>query len=282
MRDTWGVNDAVLIPAATRAEYADQIRGYEARAREAWDVVVARIIETGRTLIAAQDQLAHGEWTGLVEQDLGWNMNKAQRFMAIARHPVLSNPATLPLLPPSREALYELTKVPPVVLQWAVNHKILSPEMTVADADYFMEHAVIRLAPEGTKTRELKSLLRQAGYLKQGRMTIDPEHLTSATEEELRSEAARFLKHLQEQMRKRVEERRQRYVKSIRVTFATWGAFEDFAKLLRLHSLSAIPVREIASLCYPIGDVRPRPRRGVKAKPVTRRGRGRRTRPRSG
>ncbi len=54
---------------------------------------VARFIETGQELINAKAGLVHGEFTAMVEEDLPFRPNTAQRLMVIARDQRLVNPA---------------------------------------------------------------------------------------------------------------------------------------------------------------------------------------------
>ena len=69
---------------------------------------VEAIIEVGRLLVKAKADLAHGEWGRLFEDDLvPFGQRTADRLMAIARHPVLSNSTHVSNLPPSWGTLYE-------------------------------------------------------------------------------------------------------------------------------------------------------------------------------
>ena len=66
--------------------------------------------------------------------EAGLNLSAAERLMVVAQNAVLTNPATLPSLPPSREALYELTKISDAPLARVVELRLVTPEMTVAQA----------------------------------------------------------------------------------------------------------------------------------------------------
>jgi hypothetical protein len=105
----------------------DEAAMWAARVKARLGEAVAAIVATGQELVAAKAALKHGEWGRLfadhplhVVNPLPMSATKAQRFMAIARHPVLANPAHAPLLPPSWCTLYELTKVRPDVLEEAL------------------------------------------------------------------------------------------------------------------------------------------------------------------
>jgi Protein of unknown function (DUF3102) len=95
-------------------------RGWQhwaARITSCWQKAVTSIIETGRELIAAQDDLDHGEFGKLVEEKLPFSSRTAQRLMAIARNPIISNPTHVSHLPPSWGTLYQLTKLPKEALE---------------------------------------------------------------------------------------------------------------------------------------------------------------------
>jgi hypothetical protein len=70
---------------------------------------VENIIERGRVLIEAKEELEHGSFEATVKKH--FDLPTAQRLMKIARHPILANAAHAPLLPPSWCTLYELTKL---------------------------------------------------------------------------------------------------------------------------------------------------------------------------
>jgi hypothetical protein len=79
---------------------------------------VGEVIDAGRLLLEAKARLRHGDWARLfqghpdaVPNAVPVSVNTAQRLMAIARHPILSNPAHAQRLPRSWTTLYELTKI---------------------------------------------------------------------------------------------------------------------------------------------------------------------------
>jgi hypothetical protein len=86
-------------------------RHWQGRICNVWQKCVENIIDTGRLLIAAKDELKHGSFETMVQSELPFGPDTAQRLMVIARHPILSNAAHAPLLPPSWMTLYELTKL---------------------------------------------------------------------------------------------------------------------------------------------------------------------------
>jgi hypothetical protein len=118
----------------TRAEY------WAPRIAAEWRKSVEGIIGVGRLLIAAKEACEHGEFLRLFKGDdpvpepLPFTVNTAERLMAVARHPVLSNSAHVQSLPQSWGTLYELTKVPETDLAEAIAAGKVTPEMTRSQA----------------------------------------------------------------------------------------------------------------------------------------------------
>jgi len=81
---------------------------------------VAGIVEAGEILNRYRrgpDRLAHGEFEDMARRDLGFKGDSgpqvARMLMAIARHPVISNPKNFSVLPASYTTLYALAKAFP-------------------------------------------------------------------------------------------------------------------------------------------------------------------------
>jgi hypothetical protein len=102
-------------PPRTRQEFARLITA-------AWNRQVSTIVSAGRLLREAKtgpNKLPHGEFLDMFRRnsetgrrDLPFGERTAQKLMAIARHPVLSDPSHESHLPPHVETLYLLTKLP--------------------------------------------------------------------------------------------------------------------------------------------------------------------------
>lgn len=123
-------NKLVRLPLAE--QWAERICGQVGKSVES-------IIECGRLLLKAKDDLAHGEWGRLFNDRLiPFSPNTAQRLMAVASHPQLSNTAHVPHLPPSWGTLYELTKVEPQRLQAAFKDHLITPDMERRDVRALM------------------------------------------------------------------------------------------------------------------------------------------------
>jgi hypothetical protein len=125
-----------LAPAGREEEpkAAATVARYASRLRKLQQTTVENIITMGKVLLEAKAALPHGEFTAMVEAELGWNMSQAQRLMKIARHPILTNTATLPLLPARREVLYKLTQVPEEKISEAIEAGEITPSLTMNTA----------------------------------------------------------------------------------------------------------------------------------------------------
>jgi hypothetical protein len=130
-----------------RAEqWADQIRTQLGKSVES-------IIAVGRLLTKAKADLVHGEWGRMFNDELiPFGPNTAQRLMAIAANPELSNTAHAPFLPPSWTSLYELTKVEPERLHGAFKDRIITPDMKRSDV-------AALLAPKATAVRAAEAII---------------------------------------------------------------------------------------------------------------------------
>jgi Protein of unknown function (DUF3102) len=106
---------------------------WAARISAAWQQSVTSIIETGRLLTEAKTALDHGEWLPMVESDLPFQRNTAQRLMKIAADSRLANRAHVPLLPPSWGTLYELTKLDDATFDQKLRDGSINPDMQRKD-----------------------------------------------------------------------------------------------------------------------------------------------------
>jgi hypothetical protein len=85
--------------------------GSRASAPHPYAKSVEAIIKTGLELIAAKEALPHGAFQRMMRSDLPFKERTAQKFMAVARHPVLSNASNWSHLPPSWTSLYQLSRL---------------------------------------------------------------------------------------------------------------------------------------------------------------------------
>lgn len=124
--------DVVKVPAT--AQCAGNREQWAARIREVWQKGVESIIEIGQLLVQAKAAIGRAEWLKLVETDLRFGARTAQKLMAIAENPVISNAKHVPLLPVSWGTLSELTKLPEEKLRSSIADGTINPKMERSDA----------------------------------------------------------------------------------------------------------------------------------------------------
>jgi Protein of unknown function (DUF3102) len=122
------IDPPIAAPPHTTQAPPIEHAGWTSRIAAAWQKGVEAILETGRLLIEAKAALKHGEFESMVQLKLPFNPGTAQRLMAVARHPVISNAAHAPLLPPSWMTLYELTKLSPETLLPKIEDGSITPK----------------------------------------------------------------------------------------------------------------------------------------------------------
>lgn len=112
--------------SSARRSYAESIRAHLIQSVES-------VLAIGDVLIEAKKKLPHGDFEAMVREDLRWTPQTARKFMAIGRHPVLSNRAHVRDLPPSWGTLAELARVKAPDLEKAITEKLVRPDMTRED-----------------------------------------------------------------------------------------------------------------------------------------------------
>jgi hypothetical protein len=94
----------------------------------AFSRTVASVIETGRLLNEAKENLSHGSFETMVELSLPFTPRTGQMFMAIAKHPVLSKAKHASLLPPSWGTLYQITRLPLRLVEECIEDGRINPK----------------------------------------------------------------------------------------------------------------------------------------------------------
>lgn len=108
-------------PTKSPKFFADKIR-------QALGKSIAGFVEAGRWLETAKndESVKHGQWLPML-QSIPIGHNTAHRLMIIAQHEVISNMAHAPHLPPSWYTLYELTKLPTLLLEAKIEDGTINP-----------------------------------------------------------------------------------------------------------------------------------------------------------
>ena len=87
---------------------------------------VRNIIERGRLLIEAKDELEHGSFEAMVKRH--FDLSTARMYRIVAAHPVISDRCHVNALPPSMRTLYELTKLSAEVLRAKLRDGTINPK----------------------------------------------------------------------------------------------------------------------------------------------------------
>ena len=112
----------ILSSTLSRKQWAEKIL---ARYQES----VIAIVDVGRHLIQAKEELEHGDFGELIQTDLPFSWRTANLLMKIARNPVLSNSHHGSNLPASWRTLSELARLPEEVLEEALTTGRITPEL---------------------------------------------------------------------------------------------------------------------------------------------------------
>ena len=110
-----------------------KVSAWEKKIRVAWQKSIAAIFEVGDLLIAAKQELPHGQFEAMVENALPFGPRTAERLMAIAADQRLRNPTHVSHLPCSWGTLYELTKLSDERFAELLADGTINSEMTRAD-----------------------------------------------------------------------------------------------------------------------------------------------------
>ena len=116
--------------SVARSKLSDR-ETYAQAIRRAVSSTVESIIETGRLLINAKAELAHGEFGAMVADDLPFAKRTAQMYMAIANDARLTKTNHGSLLPASWRTLYELSRLNDD--EWRAIEPHLTPEIQRKD-----------------------------------------------------------------------------------------------------------------------------------------------------
>lgn len=115
-------------------EWAEIIKADWAKAEDHARNSVSYAVATGKDLIAAKEELPHGEFIKMVEMKLPFGMTKANVLMRLASIPHLANdPATVDL-PSAWSTLSELGKMDKADFEKAKKRGLITPETTERSA----------------------------------------------------------------------------------------------------------------------------------------------------
>jgi hypothetical protein len=133
-----------------------------------WQNAAESVIEIGRILNEHEDQLdllIEGRY--VVRSALPFSHRTAQRLMAIARNPILSNATHVSRLPRSWGTLYELTRLSPEILEAKIEDGSINPEMERKDVAKLVPGAVRAVSHEAKMAAKHKAKMTPILKLKE-------------------------------------------------------------------------------------------------------------------
>lgn len=104
------------------------------RIAAAWGKQVESIVETGRMLIEAKEELGHGAFEAMVQTRLPFGPGTSRQLRIIAEHTIISNRKFIYALPPSWGTLYELAQLPDEILITGLRDGLIHPKLNRKDA----------------------------------------------------------------------------------------------------------------------------------------------------
>jgi N6-adenosine-specific RNA methylase IME4 len=146
--------------ALTRTEWAARIG---CRWQDACAGMLEATFQIGRDLIEAKNELDHGEFIPMIENDLPFGKRSAQMFMAIAKDSKLAKANFNSLLPPSWQTLYKITRFDDEVFDRLIDDGTINRDCTYAEINKVLrmervhadEQRVLSLRPRPGKFKTL-------------------------------------------------------------------------------------------------------------------------------
>jgi hypothetical protein len=195
---------------AEGAAMSDRVKAHQLAIKAAWQKQVSSIIETGKLLIAAKEDLRYRKWGGLFEGEnaLPFRIDTAEALMKIARHPVLSNPERAPELPAAWTVLEMLARAKPARLEKWLRDGTVNAATSRLEADCLtspkwepkrvfiadpepevkafgtIDMADLRLLSPSAERNEMLKALQRIGY------NLADEEISDGEEEPMESESA--------------------------------------------------------------------------------------------
>jgi N6-adenosine-specific RNA methylase IME4 len=131
-------------------------KSWAERIAKAWQSSLVGIFESGRLIAASKESLDHGEFLGMITDDLPFCARTAQRLMAIAADDRLTDATHVSHLPPHWGTLYELTKMSNDVFDASIIDGTINPEMQRKDVGRELKEIV-------RETRRIENRAKVAG-----------------------------------------------------------------------------------------------------------------------
>ena len=132
----------------TRQEWAEVISAD-------WRKSIEGIIQTGRHLVLARDELGKLGFAAMVREDLPLSSNTAQRLMQIAKDPKIANASSSTRLPPSWKVLSRLSSLSEDDFEAGIESGLISEKTSQRSADALVG---VSKVPKGSAWGENRKL----------------------------------------------------------------------------------------------------------------------------
>jgi len=140
-----------------------ELAEWRTRIESAWQKSVASVIDVGKLIKQAKDEL--GVSYSLLETELPFSSTVAAFLVKIAEHPVLSNPSYFQRLPNSYNTLYHLTSVNETQLIEQIESGEISPNFTLSSAKSLRLSSPKGGAATSAETKKPKTVTYDVGTL---------------------------------------------------------------------------------------------------------------------
>jgi len=155
-----------------------ELANWRNRIESAWQKSVASVIEVGKLIKQAKDEL--GVSYNLLETELPFSSTVAAFLVKIAEHPILSNPAYFAKLPNSYNTLYHLTSVDNKQLLKQLESGQITPNYTLSSAKSLRD-----VSPKSTPTKKAITRINKSITYEVGTISIAEPRNVDAFESDL-------------------------------------------------------------------------------------------------
>ena len=131
-------------PAFLSAKYAQRITACQRKS-------IQSIVECGRLLIAAKDELKHGEFLKMIENNLPFKRSTAQALMKIAADRRITKNQRAGYLPARWSTLVKLTQLPDAAFEARIADGAIHPGLERRRAVEMIESYFSSLPKKGTR-----------------------------------------------------------------------------------------------------------------------------------
>jgi N6-adenosine-specific RNA methylase IME4 len=158
------------LPAVHETELEPKTREWADKITESWRDTVNGIIETGKLILAAKLDLAHGQFGAMIALALPFTSRTAQRLMKIASDHRLIEDGNVRYLPADWYTLYQITRLNDETFDARIEDGTINPGMGQRDIA-----KVVKLEKRAAREKKLAEKILALPDKKYGVIVADPE-----------------------------------------------------------------------------------------------------------